>query len=263
MTAPLSDILSDKVPAYWCVVPAAGAGRRMKNACPKQYLKLDEHTVLEHTLQRLLSFSLIQQVVVVVSPEDEYFQDLAVMQSDRVVIAEGGAERYLSVLNGLSALDGVAADDDWVMVHDAARPCIRLSDLQKLVDEAGSDSVGGLLACQVSDTIKRERCGQRIEETVERHDLWHAMTPQMFRKRILQQALTNAVDSDFSVTDDASAIELAGLSPKLVSGHSDNIKITRQEDLALAAFLLSRQQQDDCSGVIEHSIMAEQQEAGV
>ncbi len=262
MTSQLPDTLSEKKAAYWCVVPAAGAGRRMQSTCPKQYLKLDEYTVLEHTLQRLLAFPLIKKIVVVVSPEDECFQDLTVMQSDRIIVAEGGAERYLSVVNGLTALNDIAADDDWVMVHDAARPCVRIPDLQKLVDEVGDDAVGGLLACSVSDTIKRECTGQRIGETVERHDLWHAMTPQMFRKQALQNALTAAINSNFAVTDDASAIELAGFSPKLVLGHSDNIKITRQEDLALAAFLLSRQQSDS-AGTIEHSAMAEQQEAGV
>ncbi|WP_461537966.1 2-C-methyl-D-erythritol 4-phosphate cytidylyltransferase [Spongorhabdus nitratireducens] len=248
MSKPLS---SDAMPAVWCVVPAAGIGSRMKSSLPKQYLKLGDQTVLEHTLQRLLAFPQIQRIVVAVSPEDTLYASLPVMALERIMTVDGGAERYLSVLNGLAALDGLAAANDWVMVHDAARPCVRLGDLQQLLNEAGNDETGGLLACPVSDTIKREQpaASKRSGETIDRSQLWHAMTPQMFRKQALHDALRNAIESGAAVTDEASAIELAGQSPMLVTGHSDNIKITRPEDLALAAFLLSRQQNTEAETV--------------
>jgi 2-C-methyl-D-erythritol 4-phosphate cytidylyltransferase len=152
----------------------------------------------------------------------------------------GGAERCHSVLNGLGALPG-ATGDDWVLVHDAARPCLRQADLTTLIDTLAADACGGILAVPVRDTLKRCRADGHIEHTVDRERLWHALTPQMFRVRVLRDALRATLAAHRLVTDEAQAIELAGFVPRVVEGHADNIKITRPEDLALADHYLRTQ----------------------
>ncbi|MBK1722824.1 2-C-methyl-D-erythritol 4-phosphate cytidylyltransferase [Thiocystis violacea] len=225
----------------WAILPAAGVGRRMGSAIPKQYLELAGRTVIEHTLALFVSHARISGVVVALGPEDGYWNATAYATHPKVVRAMGGAERCHSVLNAVMALDGRAEDEDWILVHDAARPCLRLEDLDRLVDSLLDDPVGGLLGIPVRDTMKRAKGGQRIDGTVDRSGLWHAYTPQMFRLGLLRHALRDALAANDLVTDDASAIERLGHAPRLVEGHADNIKITRAEDLPLAHFYLRQQ----------------------
>lgn len=224
----------------WAVVPAAGVGQRMQADRPKQYLQLTDCTVLEHTLLRLWGSGVFEKIVVSVSLEDAYWPTLAINQSDWLIRATGGKQRADSVLSGLQALDAIANPDDWVFVHDAARPCITSTDILRMLTVLENDPVGGILASPVHDTLKRAT-KTRIKETVDRSQIWRALTPQMFRLGILKQALASAFSNNISVTDEASAIEAMGLQPMLVEGRADNIKITQPEDLALARFYLEQQ----------------------
>lgn len=229
-------------PNFWVIIPAAGIGRRMRSEIPKQYLSLNGHSVIEHTLHRLSLFPAINEIIVALAESDPYWKKQhfeMVARPIRTVL--GGKERSDSVLNGLRTLANRASDNDWVLVHDAARPCVRTGDIQKLIDQCRNDPVGGLLAVPVRDTMKMADPDSRVENTVDRSQLWHALTPQMFRYRVLCDALEQAQQQAITVTDEAMAIELAGLRAKLVEGHSDNIKITRPEDLTLAAFYLREQ----------------------
>jgi 2-C-methyl-D-erythritol 4-phosphate cytidylyltransferase len=231
-------------PAIWCVVPAAGVGKRFGSAIPKQYLQLQGKTVCDHTLERLLQLDEIRRVMVCLSPEDEFFATLPVAQNPRITTTPGGAERCHSVLNGLRALQPDACDQDWVLVHDVARPCVRPQDIRRLLDQVtGSGAVGGILAHPVRDTMKRADPHHRIIETVCRNQLWHALTPQLFPLGILRAALEAALAAAALVTDEASAIELAGHQPLLVEGHPDNLKITHPQDLPLAALFIQQQMQ--------------------
>ncbi|MEG3692270.1 2-C-methyl-D-erythritol 4-phosphate cytidylyltransferase [Vibrio coralliirubri] len=230
--------MSTQLQSVIAVVPAAGVGSRMKADRPKQYLKIHGKTILEHTVEKLLSHPQVAQIVVAISDDDPYYPELALNQNPQVIRVSGGSERADSVL---SALNYIAEQQlsDWVMVHDAARPCVQLSDIDKLISGAMSHDVGAILAAPVRDTMKRGAQGQ-IEHTVERADLWHALTPQMFRAKPLWKALSEALHQGASITDEASAFEWKGLSPALVAGRSDNFKITQPEDLALAEFYLSQ-----------------------
>lgn len=219
------------------IVPAAGIGKRMKSECPKQYLSIGNKTLLEHSVQALLSHPLISKVVIVISADDQYFENTSLAKDCRVVIAIGGDERADSVLAGL-----LATTSPWVMVHDAARPCVCHQDIDALIVAASSHADGAILATPVCDTIKRANMTGDIESTLCREALWRALTPQMFRRELLVEALQNAQQNAQTVTDEASAIELAGGFPKLVLGRADNIKVTHPEDLLLAAFFLSRRQ---------------------
>ncbi len=227
--------------ACWAVVPAAGSGRRMGAAVPKQLLKLGGQTVLEHSLDALWSVDMLAGLVLV-SPADPAIDGIAARYHDRRLIrAPGGAERCHSVLNGLRALSGIAADRDWVMVHDAARPCVRSSDLLKLVESLANDAIGGLLGVPAHDTMKRTDASGAVQATVPREALWHAQTPQMFRFGRLREVLEAALQAGYEVTDEASAMEHAGEQPQMVEGHADNLKITRPEDLPLAELYLRQQ----------------------
>ncbi|MDA0145178.1 2-C-methyl-D-erythritol 4-phosphate cytidylyltransferase [Vibrio toranzoniae] len=230
--------MSIQLQSVIAVVPAAGVGSRMQADRPKQYLKISGTTILEHTVEKLLSHPQVSQIVVAISDDDPYYPELALNQNPKVIRVSGGSERADSVL---SALDYIAEQQlgDWVMVHDAARPCVQLGDIDKLISGAMSHEVGAILAAPVRDTMKRGAQGQ-IEHTVERADLWHALTPQMFRAKPLWNALSEALQQGVSITDEASAFEWKGLSPALVTGRSDNFKITQPEDLALAEFYLSQ-----------------------
>lgn len=227
-------------PKYWCVVPAAGVGARMKASVPKQYLSLAGKTILDQTLGRLVSFSKLEQVVVVVNSNDRHWPTLEMSQNNKVASVVGGRERSQSVLNGLRSIEPLVDEHDWVLVHDAARPCVRLSDIEKLMAAVADSSVGGLLGCPVQDTIKRAD-GKHVVETVDRSTLWQAYTPQMFRFKLLIDALEKAANEGIAVTDEASAIEYLGHRPILVQGGKDNIKITHPEDIALAEMFLESQ----------------------
>ncbi len=223
----------------WAVVPAAGIGRRMGGEVPKQYLELVGRRVIDHTLQRLLEHALIERVYVALSAEDPYWPQCDYAADPRVVRVAGGEERCHSVLNALRELRSAAAADDWVLVHDAARPCLSAGDLDRLITSLKGHPVGGLLGVPVQDTLKRVSPSGEVETTLPRSDLWQAYTPQMFRLGLLADSLAVALQRGELVTDDASALELAGYSPLMVEGHAGNIKITRPADLALAAFYLS------------------------
>lgn len=236
--------MTPEINNIWAVVPAAGAGRRMSTNIPKQYLPLGGKTVLEHTLDTLLACRQLAGVVVVLSGGDGYWPDLQDRySSERLETVTGGVERCHSVLNGLTCLAGKADADDWVLVHDAARPCVRLTDIDTLVNTLSATSHGGLLGVPVADTMKQVDGNNRVTSTVAREGLWHAYTPQMFRVGMLRAALQHAIDNDLLVTDEASAMELAGYQPQMVQGQRDNIKITVASDLELAAFYLQTREQ--------------------
>lgn len=224
------------------VIPAAGIGRRMQSDIPKQYLPLAGQSVLAHSLQRMSLHPAIREIVLVLSADDRYWQGQSIdgVRCPIMTIA-GGKERCDSVLNGLQALADRAGEDDWVMVHDAARPCVRLDDIDRLMKQCRDDEVGGLLAIPVRDTMKQGDADGRVTATVSRERLWHALTPQMFRYGPLLTALRKVRDEGCVVTDEAMAMEQVGKAPRLVEGHSDNIKITRPQDLALAAYYLDAQ----------------------
>lgn len=221
------------------VVPAAGVGSRMQADRPKQYLSIHGKTVLEHTLDKLLSHPMVTKVVVAVSESDPYFPHLPVATHPDVIRVAGGKERADSVLSALNYIQDHHRSE-WVMVHDAARPCVTPHDIDALIDVAMQHEVGGILATPVRDTMKRADSAQNIAQTVDRQALWHALTPQLFRTEALTQALSQALAQQVVITDEASAMEWRGQRPALVQGRADNIKITQPEDLALAEFYLGR-----------------------
>jgi 2-C-methyl-D-erythritol 4-phosphate cytidylyltransferase len=228
-------------PTFWAVVPAAGAGRRFGASVPKQYLDLGGRSVIERSLSGFVDHGRIAGVWVVLDPADPHWASNPYSSHPKVSRAGGGPERCHSVLNALDALSEQAHPQDWVLVHDAARPCLRTEDLNRLIAELEQDPVGGLLGVPVRDTMKRGDQSGHVVATVERANLWHAYTPQMFRLGALAAALRDAIASGDCVTDEASAMERLGHRPRLVEGHGDNIKITRAEDLPLARFFLTQQ----------------------
>lgn len=244
MTSSTANI-SNAAPKIWAVVPAAGSGKRLSAEKPKQYFNILNKTILEHTLERLLSHELVCGISLAISPSDVYWEAIQFKTAKTVVVTAGGQERCHSVLNALDALQRVSGPNDWVLVHDAARPCVRLKDIDKLITELKNHPVGGILAVPVHDTIKRSNMAAEIVGTVDRRQLWQAQTPQMFRLNSLRTALHLAIQDGFIVTDEASAMEHMGLQPRLVEGHTDNIKVTRQEDLQLAEFYLRKTQRDN------------------
>lgn len=221
----------------WAVIPAAGFGRRMDSDIPKQYLPLSGRTVIEWTLSHFLDNPSIAGVVVAISDGDPYWQDLG-LGHPKLVTAKGGTERSDSVLSALHKLDSMASPDDWVLVHDAARPCLTEKDLEQLIGELRDHPVGGVLGTPMSDTVKKTNADNEVIDTPDRSRLWRAFTPQMFRLKALTDALVMAAKEGNVVTDDASAMELAGLHPKMVMGRADNIKITQPGDLQLAELFL-------------------------
>ncbi|EGU30562.1 2-C-methyl-D-erythritol 4-phosphate cytidylyltransferase [Vibrio sp. N418] len=222
------------------IVPAAGVGSRMKAGKPKQYLTIGQQTVLEHTVEKLLAHPAVGIVVVAITDGDPYFPELSIATHPRVIRVSGGKERADSVL---SALQYVQAHQlgEWAMVHDAARPCVRVEDLNTLISVSQTHDVGAILASPVRDTMKRSNQNGDIDHTVDREALWHALTPQMFKTEPLTRILSDALAAGAMITDEASAFEWAGLQPALVQGYADNIKITQPEDLALAEFYLERE----------------------
>ncbi len=224
---------------YRVVVPAAGAGRRMAAGVPKQYLDISGKPVLEHAIDALLSCRYVTSVIVAVAADDERWPQLQTRYSDRPVeTVTGGTERCHSVLSGLDYLAETANDDDWVLVHDAVRPCVRTDDIEALIEALHDDAVGGLLGVPVADTMKLVDAEGTVERTLSRDGMWHALTPQMFRLGPLREALLQSLADGRLVTDEAGAMEFAGHLPRMVQGHRDNIKITLPADLALAEFYL-------------------------
>jgi 2-C-methyl-D-erythritol 4-phosphate cytidylyltransferase len=208
---------------------------------PKQYLHLSGKPVVQHTLEVLTGHAQIAGVVIVISAEDQLWPNLSNSIHGDLRVAIGGAERCHSVLAGLNELVEVADDNDWVMVHDAARPCLRASDIDKMISDLSVSQWGGILAVPVGDTLKRCNKANAIESTVDRTHLWRALTPQMFRIGTLRSAISAALANNIVVTDEAQAIEAVGGIPQVVQGHADNIKITHPDDLALAEIFLQAQ----------------------
>lgn len=251
MTSAVAPSDSEKsAPRYWAILPAAGVGSRMQADRPKQYLLLQGQFLMDHTLQVMLSYPKFEQLVLVLSETDPYWPQSLFVTDSRIIRAPGGSERCYSVLNGLKALEGKAADNDWVAVHDVARPCLQHGDLDRLfsaLENSAAENTaacGAILASPTRDTMKRgvkQPDGTvAIDHTVEREQLWHALTPQVFRYTELKQALEFCLQNTLEVTDEASALEQIKQQPLLVEGRADNIKVTRPEDLALAELFLSQ-----------------------
>ena len=222
---------------YWLVMPAAGTGRRFGERMPKQYAPLHGRTVIEWALAPFLQDGRCAGAVVVIAPEDKWWPRVA-ERIPPVIVAPGGGERSDSVRSGLRALSRKADAKDWVLVHDAARPCLTDAERDRLLTDLADHPVGGLLAQPASDTLKRADAGRAVAETVDRTDLWRAATPQMFRYGRLCEALDTAAASKRHPTDEAQALEWLGDLPRLVECSAGNIKVTSPQDLALAEALL-------------------------
>ncbi|MGE5714941.1 MAG: 2-C-methyl-D-erythritol 4-phosphate cytidylyltransferase [Betaproteobacteria bacterium] len=223
---------------YIALIPAAGTGSRMGgHDIPKQYLALGRRTMLEHSIAAMLSDARIDAVFVVVAPTDTRWPELSPDDERVEFLPVGGASRAESVRNGLIAIAARTDDDDRVLVHDAARPCLTEAQLGRLIDEVGADGSGGLLAIPLADTLKRGEDG-RVGMTLDRASMWCAQTPQLFRVGSLRAALSGALDA---VTDESSAMERAGHAPRLVMGSASNLKVTTPEDLVLARAILGEQ----------------------
>ncbi len=231
----------------WGLIPAAGAGLRMQAAVPKQYLPLRGRPVILQTLERLCHYPRLSGVMVGISSGDRHWQAHET-EAERLPkflgTYPGGDTRAHTVVNGLKALGAHAHDSDWVLVHDAVRPCVRLADIDALVNVIETNGDGGLLALPVADTVKRADAAGRVRETVSREGLWRALTPQMFRIGPLRAALEKVLAKGGEITDEAAAIEMAGGHPRLVAGHADNIKITLPGDLVLAELFLKQQEKE-------------------
>ena len=223
--------------AHFGLIPAAGSSLRFGEPLPKQYQQLCGRTLLEHAVQALACAAVMRTIYVVLAPGDEHYRTCVFEGVDNVVALHcGGSTRAASVFNGLMAVRNAVDDGDWLLVHDAARPCLSEPELARLLADVGDDEVGGLLAVPVADTLKRAGDDGRTSATVSRVDLWRAATPQMFRYRLLVEALRRADRA--LVTDEASAIEDLGLRPRLVHGATTNIKVTYPEDLMIARAIL-------------------------
>lgn len=221
---------------YFVLIPAAGIGTRLGSELPKQYLKLNGSAMINHTIGAFLDTQRITKVYVLISPTDSYWQTEGLEETERLeVIRCGGETRAETVHNGLTAISNKVLNDDWILVHDAARPCISPYLVNKLIDDLKDDEVGGLLAMPIADTVKKES-NARVDVTIPRERLWVAQTPQMFRYRLLKDALER-VGTNIS-TDEAQAIEALEKSPKLVVGHASNFKVTFADDVSLAEIIL-------------------------
>ena len=226
----------------WAIVPASGLGARMQGQVPKQYLPLCDKSILEHTLDRLLSFKDIVGVILVLRAEDQTWEGLNYKSQKPLIIATGGEERQDSVFNGLLKLFEIEAGDSYVMIHDAVRPLVSHQDLDKLIASAKQNTAGAILAVPVTDTLKRQDEDVNIAETVARDGLWRAFTPQLFKSDLLLQAYKYVRENRLQITDDAAAIEALGMRPSIVECSSLNIKITHPQDLDLATRILLKQQ---------------------
>ncbi|MGS2717777.1 2-C-methyl-D-erythritol 4-phosphate cytidylyltransferase [Eionea flava] len=239
---PTKDKASASVPDHdvWFVVPAAGIGQRMGANIPKQYLPFLDSTIIETTLSVLLKFECVKGIVVAIHPEDTHWSSLPIANDPRIHTVVGGAERSQSVLAGLDFLRNKVSECQWVLVHDAARPCIHLETIRHLYNGTATHAVGGILAVRCSDTLKSVNANNDITATVDRRDMWQAQTPQMFRYQLLYSALSEGLKQQSVITDEASALEQAGYSVTIVEGRRDNIKITQSDDLVVAEAIYQR-----------------------
>ena len=216
---------------YWGIVPAAGIGTRMKVKCPKQYLKVGGRYILDHALSVLFCSPQVQKIVVSISPDDAYWHSTQASQESKVMTCIGGQQRVHSVWNALTHIKPYAEPDDWVLFHDAVRPCLSYKELNRLF-VLDADPVGGILALPIVDAIKKSDSEQYIQDSLERRDLWRALTPQMFRYHLILDAIENVINTDHEVEDEASAMQIAGHPVRLVEGDTANIKLTYPADLS-------------------------------
>jgi 2-C-methyl-D-erythritol 4-phosphate cytidylyltransferase len=231
----------------WALVPAAGVGARMGTVLPKQYHPLQGKPIIQQALERLGTHPRVHGIFVGISADDTHWPSVAASLASMATLKgsyQGGDTRAHTVLNGLAVLCEQAPPEDWVMVHDAVRPCLRHADLDRLIAELADYPDGGLLALPLSDTVKRADESGRILDTVSRTGLWRAMTPQLFKLGLLKSALDQALKKGLDITDEAMAVEYLGKHPKVVEGHPDNIKITLPADLALAELFLKQQREE-------------------
>ncbi|MCS5592962.1 MAG: 2-C-methyl-D-erythritol 4-phosphate cytidylyltransferase [Porticoccaceae bacterium] len=231
---------------YWAIVPAAGVGRRFSADIPKQFHQLHGELVAQHTLSRLLSITGIKRIVAPCDPSSGYWSRVRATSNPRVQLIVGGETRARSVLNGLVAIQQDASPDDWVLVHDMARPCVTRMDINKLIGNLEEHPVGGFLAAPINDTLKLVTSDNKVTKTVDRNQYRIAQTPQMFRARMLQEAIQSMFDNQLEPTDEASAIEYIGEQAMVIDGRQDNIKITRREDLMIAEAILQDQEKQGC-----------------
>jgi len=226
---------------YFLIIPASGVGTRMGSSTPKQYLRLENGlTIIDQCLKTLLEIKLISGFVVALSSTDSFFQSSHFYNHSKILaIAEGGKERFNSVLSALNSLNNRAQPNDWVLVHDSVRPCIKKSDIEKLIREVSNDSIGGILATSAIDTVKEKNASGSIK-TIDRKKLYMAQTPQMFRFGILKEAIESAIRMGGRITDESEAIEKLGHSVKIIGGSSSNIKITAKDDIDLANYFLKK-----------------------
>ncbi len=238
------EVLDEFTDHFVVIVPAAGVGKRMLSKCPKQYLTINNTSILSHTVLCLLEHPRINKVVLALAENDQYFAESKLAGNKDIIRVNGGKDRVDSVLNALSIIDKLTSP--WILVHDAARPCVTHSDIDNLIAQCLLNNCGGLLATPVRDTMKRgtyvSQDYLQVKTSIDREQLWHALTPQMYRTQELITAITKGQSLGFSITDESSAIELSGLPSLLVEGSSENIKITHPSDLALAEFYLNKKQ---------------------
>ena len=241
-------MIDQQLTPVWVVIPAAGSGQRMQSELPKQYLKIHNKTLIEHTLDCFLEHDQVAGVIVVLSASDNCWQSLNIKSKSKPLLTvQGGSNRSDSVMQGLNYLDQInnVSESSWVLVHDAARPCLSKVDIDSLLAIRGTDCVGGLLASPVRDTMKRVVISEKnkqiktVSQTESRENLWHAMTPQMFRLGALRNALEQCINKGLDVTDESSAMEFIGEKPIIVESIHNNIKVTLPSDIALAEFILS------------------------
>lgn len=230
----------DKV-RCWAVLPAAGTGSRVGGELPKQYIEVAGVTLLEHSMRALLGCEQLTGIVVALHPQDTRAATLSILEDPRVQTVTGAEQRSGSVLAGLDALVPRAAPQDWVLVHDAARPCIQRGDIVRLIATVMASGTGGILAEAILDTVKQASDDALVVRTLDRATLWRAQTPQMFRLDELHRALNQAQERGQVVTDEASAMEMAGYPVQLIAASAGNLKVTVSSDLPLAAWYLQRQ----------------------
>jgi 2-C-methyl-D-erythritol 4-phosphate cytidylyltransferase len=234
--------MTKSIPKIWAILPAAGAGKRFSTQKPKQFFELNGQLVAEHSLRRLRAVQQIETIIIPCDIDCTLWSQVPSIQQSNVKQVKGGEQRSHSVLNGLVSLDQVASDNDWVLVHDIARPCITPADINKLIDAVENHPAGGILTARVNETLKKVSSDQQIEATVDRAQYLMAQTPQIFKFSLLKTAIENCLKAGVMPTDEAFAIEHSGLPVLAVEGRQDNIKITRQEDLAIASAILNSQE---------------------
>ena len=223
----------------WVVIPAAGIGKRMGVDIPKQYITVCDKAIIEHTVEKFTSRNDLQGILVALSNSDQHWSTLELSKNNKITTVTGGEERYKSVYNALCSLKNKAGDDDWILVHDAVRPCITTSEIDQFIADVDHlNGIGGILALPCFETMKKANTNHEIEETIDRKFIWHAQTPQMFRYKKLFLAIEKIMNENIFITDEAMAMELAGYKPMLIQGTHSNIKITDQNDLKyLESFL--------------------------